>query len=216
LLAQRLFPKIVELTSLSFYRLTGKPAKPAQATSDFRIERIWLFMTIHGFLFYVLAALILVTTGLAITRRNLVHAVVYLVLSFFGSAMLFYLLGAPVLAALEVIIYAGAIMILFLFIIMMLKGGGREEKMFPLRQWLPAVGLGFIYVAASALIALTDSGTRIDLQTAMASPRTFGQYIFQQHWLSIEIVSLLLLIALVGVLYLGMSKGKGGVKESEE
>ena len=73
-------------------------------------------MTFHGFLFYVLAAVILVTTGLAITRRNLVHAVVYLVLSFFGSAMLFYLLGAPILAALEVIIYAGAIMILFLFI----------------------------------------------------------------------------------------------------
>jgi NADH-quinone oxidoreductase subunit J len=173
-------------------------------------------MTLHGFLFYVLAAVIVVTTGLAITRRNLVHAVVYLVLSFFGSAMLFYLLGAPILAALEVIIYAGAIMILFLFIIMMLKGGGTEERMFPLRQLMPAAGLGFMYVAASALIAFTDSGTQIDLQTAMASPRTFGQYIFQQHWLSIEIISLLLLIALIGALYLGIGRDRDREKESEE
>ena len=105
-------------------------------------------MTLYGFLFYMLTAVIVVSTGLAITRRNLVHAVVYLVLSFFGSAMLFYLFGAPLLAALEVIIYAGAIMILFLFIIMMLKVGSLEERMFSLRQLLPAGGLALIYVAA--------------------------------------------------------------------
>ena len=68
-----------------------------------------------------MAAVIVAATGLAITRRHPVHAVVYLILSFLGSAMLFYLLGAPFLAALEVIIYAGAIMVLFLFVIMMLK-----------------------------------------------------------------------------------------------
>ena len=55
-------------------------------------------MTIYAIIFYILAALIVVTTGLAITRRNLVHAVVYLVFSFFGSAMMFYLFGAPLLA----------------------------------------------------------------------------------------------------------------------
>ena len=79
-------------------------------------------MTFYTILFYILAALIIVTTGLAITRRNMVHTIVYLVFSFFGSAMLFYLLGAPLIAALEVIIYAGAIMILFLFIISQKKG----------------------------------------------------------------------------------------------
>ncbi|MGD8302339.1 MAG: NADH-quinone oxidoreductase subunit J, partial [Desulfobacterales bacterium] len=67
-------------------------------------------MTLYAFIFYILAVAIVVTTGLAITRRNLVHAVVYLVFSFFGSAMMFYLFGAPFLAVLEVIIYAGAIM----------------------------------------------------------------------------------------------------------
>ncbi|MGA8280705.1 MAG: NADH-quinone oxidoreductase subunit J, partial [Desulfobacterales bacterium] len=76
-------------------------------------------MRLYTILFYLLAVVIVVATVLAITRRNMVHAVIYLVVSFFGSALLFYLFGAPLLAALEVIIYAGAIMVLFLFIIMM-------------------------------------------------------------------------------------------------
>ena len=75
-------------------------------------------MSLFAVIFYILAAVILAATAMAVTRRDPVHAVVYLVGSFFGSAMLFFLLGAPFLAALEVIIYAGAIMILFLFIIM--------------------------------------------------------------------------------------------------
>ena len=58
-------------------------------------------MTLYGLLFYVIAAVIVAATGIAVTRRNLVHAVVYLIFSFLGSAMLFYLLGAPLLAVLE-------------------------------------------------------------------------------------------------------------------
>ena len=95
-------------------------------------------MTIYTAIFYILAAVIVVSTAMAVTRRNLVHAVVYLVASFFGSALLFYLLGAPFLAALEVIIYAGAIMVLFLFIVMMLRIEESKRRVFPLRQWIPA------------------------------------------------------------------------------
>ena len=78
-------------------------------------------MNIYAVMFYVLGAVIVGATALAITRRNVMHAIVYLVLSFFGTALLFYLLGAPFLAVLEVVIYAGAIMVLFLFIVMMLE-----------------------------------------------------------------------------------------------
>ena len=78
-------------------------------------------MNLYAIIFYLLAFIILAATALAVTRRNLMHAIVYLVLSFFGTALLFYLLGAPFLAVLEVIIYAGAIMVLFLFIVMMLE-----------------------------------------------------------------------------------------------
>jgi NADH-quinone oxidoreductase subunit J len=163
-------------------------------------------MTIYAIIFYVLAAVILVTTGLAITRRNLVHVVVYLVFSFFGSAMMFYLFGAPLLAVLEVIIYAGAIMILFLFIIMMVKVEASEEPLFPIQQWLPIVLIGVVYLIIGAGIVSSAPGSQVTLEIALAKPKAFGEYLFQRHWLVIEIVSLLLLIALVGALYLGRKK----------
>ena len=163
-------------------------------------------MTIYSLIFYVLAAIILVTTGLAITRRNLVHVVMYLVFSFFGSAMMFYLFGAPLLAVLEVIIYAGAIMILFLFIIMMVKVEASEEPLFPIQQWLPIVLIGVVYLIIGAGIVSSAPGSQVTLEIALAKPKAFGEYLFQRHWLVIEIVSLLLLIALVGALYLGRKK----------
>jgi len=165
-------------------------------------------MTLYSITFYILAGLILVSTGLAITRRNLVHAVVYLIISFFGSALLFYLLGAPLLAALEVIIYAGAIMVLFLFVIMMLKVEKLEEQFLPIRQWIPAAGMSFLFLAVGALTISSDADSRVPLKTFMAEPKSFGLYLFQRHWLAIEIISLLLLIALIGVLYLGKNLGK--------
>ena len=169
-------------------------------------------MTLYSVLFYILALTILVSTGIAITRRNLVHAVVYLIISFFGSAMLFYLLGAPLLAALEVIIYAGAIMVLFFFIIMMMKVEELEEHFFPRRQWLPAIGMSLLFMAVLALMLSNDAAIRFPLQTFVAEPMVFGQYLFQNHWLAIEIVSLLLLIALVGVLYLGKDARNNSLK----
>jgi len=159
-------------------------------------------MTIYSIIFYLLAILILATTGLAISRRNMVHAVVYLIFSFFGSALLFYLLGAPFLAVLEVIIYAGAIMVLFLFIVMMLKIETVGERLFPLSQWLPAAVCGVVYlVLGLALVAADPNGSDV-LKTARAEPGAFGQFIYQKHWLSIEIVSLLLLVAVIGSLLL--------------
>jgi NADH-quinone oxidoreductase subunit J len=165
-------------------------------------------MTLYSVIFYVLALVILTTTGVAITRRNLVHAVVYLVFSFFGSALMFYLFGAPLLAVLEVIIYAGAIMILFLFIIMMVNVEASPERMFPMRQWLPAASAGVVYLILGAIIVSSAPGGRVALTPALAEPRAFGEYLFQRHWLAIEIVSLLLLIALIGALYLGRKKDR--------
>jgi NADH-quinone oxidoreductase subunit J len=165
-------------------------------------------MTLYSIIFYILAAIILVTTGIAITRRNLIHVVVYLVFSFFGSAMMFYLFGAPLLAVLEVIIYAGAIMILFLFIIMMVQVEASQERMFPIEQWLPMALIGILYIIIGAILVTSAPGTDVTLEIALAEPKAFGEYLFQRHWLSIEIVSLLLLIALVGALHLGRRKSK--------
>lgn len=167
-------------------------------------------MTLYAIIFYAVAGLILVATIFAITRRNPVHAVVYLVISFFGSAMLFYLLGAPFLAALEVIIYAGAIMVLFLFVVMILRVESVRVAGFSLRAWMPAVLLGFIFLVLSTLLLVEEPGSRTTLQSAMALPREFGRFLFQRYWLAVEIASLLLLIALVAAIQLGRRKGEGG------
>ena len=165
-------------------------------------------MTIYSIIFYTLALLILGSTAMAITRRNLIHAVIYLIFSFFGSAMLFYLFGAPFLAILEVIIYAGAIMVLFLFIVIMMKLKTAEEQLFPLSQWLPAAIFGLVYIGIGIGLVIAEPGSKVMLKTAKADPGVFGLYIFQKHWLSIEIVSLLLLVALIGALLLGRRSKK--------
>ena len=161
-------------------------------------------MSLYAVIFYTLGTVILVATALAITRRNVMHAVVYLVISFIATALLFYLLGAPLLAALEVIIYAGAIMVLFLFLVMMLEIGKspKTARAF-LRQWLPALGLGAVSLAVTVILLLAESGAGSPLQSAMASPLAFGRFLFERYWFSVEIASYLLFVALVGAWYLG-------------
>jgi NADH-quinone oxidoreductase subunit J len=173
-------------------------------------------MRLYEVLFYMIAAVTLTATAMAVTRRHLIHAVIYLVASFFGTAMLFYLFGAPILAALEIIIYAGAIMVLFLFIIMMLRSERTGEHFFPLRQWLPAALMAGVYLAVGGILVGSDVDSGTLLTTAVASPRAFGRFLFERHLLSIEIVSLLLLVALVGALYLGKSAKATGDEEKGE
>ncbi len=168
-------------------------------------------MTLYALCFYLIAGLILITTALAITRRNPVHAVVYLILSFLGSAMLFYLFGAPFLAALEVIIYAGAVMVLFLFVIMMVKPETAAENRMAWRQWGPAILLALFYFLLSLMLVFTDPQSQIPLKTAMASPIALGRFVFKRYWFSVEIISLVLLIALMAAIQLGRPRrGKMG------
>ena len=163
-------------------------------------------MTLYSIIFYLLSSLIIISTGIAITRRNMVHVVVYIIISFFGTAMLFYLLGAPLLAVLQIIIYAGAIMVLFLFIIMMLRVETTESSLFPLKQWVPAAALCSASAVLGLLILNTEPRLGKSLETAVATPSDFGYFLFKWHWLSIELVSILLLVALVGAFHLGKSK----------
>jgi NADH-quinone oxidoreductase subunit J len=155
------------------------------------------------------AALIVAATALAVTRRNLVHAVIYLILSFFGSAFLFYLFGAPFLAAFMVIIYAGAIMVLFLFIIMMLRVEAPEERLFPPRQLWPAAALAAAYAAVGGFMIGIDPAASAPLAAAQTTPADFGHYIFRNSWLAVEIASLLLLVAIIGALLIGRRPAQG-------
>jgi len=164
-------------------------------------------VTVYGAIFYVLAALIAAATGLAITRRDPVHAVIYLVVSFLGTAMLFYLLGAPFLAGVEVIVYAGAIMVLFLFVIMMLGRGPWRGKGGTVLKWGPAVIPLLLFLTLTALLIVHDPQSSAGLRMAVASPAEFGRFVFERYWLAVEIVSLVLLLALVAAIQLRRGRG---------
>jgi len=168
-------------------------------------------MNIYVIFFYILAVIIVAFTFLAITRRNVMHAIVFLVGSFIANALLFYLLGAPFLAILEVVVYAGAIMVLFLFIVMMLEIKRDERTLWPfLRQWFPALALAGTSFIVMFLLIFLESGSNLTLPLAMASPLAFGRFLFQKYWLGVEIASYLLFVALVGALYLGRGGKTGG------
>ena len=174
-------------------------------------------MTLYSVIFYILALLTLAATALAVTRRQPVHAVIYLIAVFLGTAALFFLLGAPLLAAFEVIIYAGAIMVLFVFIIMMLRLGPQETQWSSLRSmWAPGLILGGIVVVSASIFLLSDGVAGVPLKPALAEPADFGRYLFRHYWFPVEIASFLLLVALVGALYLGRRDRKSGKKRITE
>ncbi len=173
-------------------------------------------MNLYFILFYIIAGLIFIATAFAISQRNLVYAVIYLVLSFFGTAMLFYLLGAPFLAALEIIIYAGAIMVLFLFIIMMMPTEKRLGHLSAKSQRIPAMMISALYLAAFVMLAISDPGGWKPMAVAQAHPKYFGMHLFNTHWLSIEIASMLLLVALIGTIVLGQKIKKADPQTTRE
>jgi NADH-quinone oxidoreductase subunit J len=174
-------------------------------------------MTLYGFIFYILSIIILVATVMAITRRHPVHAIVYLTLSFLATGLLFYLLGAPFLALLEIIIYAGAIMILFLFMVMMLNLNPAEIPWGPaLNQWVPAIVLGGITFVLAAVMLWSEPVGLAPLNTLAASPLALGRFLFEKYWFQVEIASFLLLAALVGTLYLGRLERKPDKARTKE
>lgn len=165
-------------------------------------------------LFYILATTALAATGMCITRRNPVHAVIYLVNALFALALIFYLLGAPLVAAWEVIIYAGAIMVLFLFIIMMLELAPVEEPKGPgWLRWGPVLLLSLVLLCSTVLLMALDPSGSDGLPSYYASPRTFGYALFHKYALAVEVVSFQLLFAAVGAFYVGKSDRRGREEE---
>src|SRR5512141_283236 len=108
--------------------------------------------------FFSAAAVALVATALTVTRRHAVHALLWFIVSLFAVAVVFFLLGAPFAAALEVIVYAGAIMVLFLFVVMMLNPGvAAARRLLRPRAWV-VPGLLSALLAAEMVWAVTSGG----------------------------------------------------------
>ncbi len=156
-------------------------------------------------LFYLASAVAIISTILAVTRLNAVHALLYAIVSLLSVAVIFFALGAPFVAALEVIVYAGAIMVLFIFVVMMLSIGRRERKQeqqwLSLRMWVGPVLLAGV-LAAELFHVIAANGSRVST-SAVVGPKALGIRLFTHYVLGVELASILLLAAIVGVYHLG-------------
>jgi len=161
-------------------------------------------------LFYISAVVAALASFLVITRKNAVHALLYLIVSLLAVALVFFSLGAPFAAALEVIIYAGAIMVLFVFVIMMLNlgpGAAEQESLWlEPRTWIGPSLLAL--VLAVELVAVVLSGTGKTPASAEIGPKQVGIALFGPYVLGVELASLLLLAGLVGAYHLGRPEEK--------
>ena len=154
--------------------------------------------------FYIASGVALLSTVLALTRRNAMHALLYLIVSLLSVAMVFLLIGAYLVAALEVIIYAGAIMVFFIFVIMMLNIAEAPVPEGPdwirPQAWLGPAILSMI-LAAELIAVLAKEGMGEGLAAVM--PKQVGIALYGPYMLGVELASLILLAALVGAFHLG-------------
>jgi NADH-quinone oxidoreductase subunit J len=155
-------------------------------------------------LFYAAAALALLATVLAITRSNPVHALLYFVVSLLFMAVIFFTLGAPFGAGLEVIVYAGAIMVLFVFVTMMLaldKRALRRERDWIARPiWIAPIIL-VLLLAAELARPLLHSSRQAAFH--IVTPQAVGIRLFTGDLAAVELASMLLLAGLVAAFHLG-------------
>jgi NADH-quinone oxidoreductase subunit J len=167
-------------------------------------------MSIETALFYVAAAVSVASTALVITRVNAAHALMYLIVSLLSIAVIFFLLGAPFAAALEVIVYAGAIVVLFLFVVMMLNLGRssveRERSLLAPAMW---VGPGLLTSVLFVTLVYALSAGSAAASGQQVPPRSVGLALFGPYLLAVEMAGVLLLAALVGAFHLGRRYMRG-------
>lgn len=158
-------------------------------------------------LFYIAAAVAIYSTWRVVTNTNPIHALLNLIVSLLSVAVIFFMLGAPFAGALEIIVYAGAIMVLFVFVVMMLNIGPaaavQEKKWSTPKIWIaPAI---FATVLIAEMLYLLNQGDWHQAGHTMVDAKQVGISLFGPYLLVVELASLLLLAALVAAYHLGKS-----------
>lgn len=157
-------------------------------------------------LFYVSGSIAVVASLFVVTNKNAVHGLLYLVVSLLALAMCFYLLGAPFAAALQIIVYAGAIMVLFVFAVMIFNINqtdiDREQQWLTWQTWVGPTLLAIVLLGEIVFVIVSQqhwaTNSTSDTQIALVDARAVGSLLFGPYLLAVEIASFLLLAGLVG------------------
>jgi len=169
--------------------------------------------------FYYLFFMILASAVMMITRKHVVHSVLYMLLLFFHVAGLYILLDAEFLAAIQMIVYAGAILVLYLFVIMLVSIKAERTLREQLFGHLPfalgatgllCAGVVTVLVRTALLKKAPEAAARV---STLSNPEALGRVLYTQYLFPFEIASLILLVALVGAVLIAGRKIPGTTGE---
>ena len=173
-------------------------------------------MIVQAIAFYVFAVVLVVSAVLVVANRNPVYSVLFLILTFFNAAGLFVLLGAEFLAMMLVVVYVGAVAVLFLFVVMMLDINFAELRQGVVRYaWIGAI-VGLILVAE--IIFVVSSGAMAPaISTLAGSPtpagvnntQALGQILYTDYFYLFQAAGMVLLIAMIGAIVLTHREREG-------
>ena len=166
-------------------------------------------MTVAAFAFYLFAITTIVGGLFTVISRNPVHSVLWLILAFLSSAGLFVLLGAEFVAMLLIIVYVGAVAVLFLFVVMMLDVDFAELKA-EMARYMPLallIGVVLLMQLAMAFGAWTEADQAQSLRAAVTptdvqNTAALGQLLYDQYFLIFQLAGLILLVAMIGAIVL--------------
>ncbi len=163
-------------------------------------------MTVEFAIFLGLAAVAIAAAIAMLVSRNAVYSALFLVIVFLTIAVLFLLLSAPFIAMVQVAVYAGAIMVLFIFVIMLLGTENVESEPGHRWQFAAALVLSYSLIIAFLIVALVlpvePAGEFAAVKQGFGSPASVGTLLFNEYLIPFEVTSLLLLAAMVGAIVL--------------
>lgn len=156
--------------------------------------------------FYLIAAVVIGTSLGMVISRNAIYSALFLVLNFGAVAALYITLGAPFIAMAQITVYAGAIMVLFLFVIMLLGAEMLADEWQNRKQHLLAILIALIFLGETIWLAIVNSGLPViglEMPSAdYATPAQIGMSLFSSYLLPFEITSFILLAAIIGAVVL--------------
>ncbi|MEO8475618.1 MAG: NADH-quinone oxidoreductase subunit J [Actinomycetota bacterium] len=172
-------------------------------------------MPLDNVVFWVFAPISVASAIAMLVMRNAVHAALFLIVNFFTIAVMYLLLDAPFLFAVQIIVYAGAIMVLFLFVIMLLgvdRGDDVRERLWGQRWIAGALALAFVLEVGFAVRAAIGLSTRVpggfDRVNADGNTQALAKVLFRDYFFPFEVTSVLLIIAAIAAMVLAQRKAR--------
>jgi len=164
------------------------------------------------FIFFACAIVAVISAILVIVQKNPVASVIFLIMAFFAQAILYIQLAAVFVAVLQIVVYAGAIMVLFLFVIMLLNLRRDEfgPEKHPLHRWVTRL---FAIVLVAELVIIIIRGFvregKADIAAQFGSVEQVGTALFTKYVFPFELTSILLIVAIIGAVVLAKRKAEG-------